>query len=184
MDYRHEGKQSNSTRNIKHVNFVLKDVQIILSSRKSIMNRKCSKRKMFLKISQHSQENTNFGISFWIKMQAFRAPALLKRDLNTGVFANIEKILRTPILKSICERLLQRFSLKLFPIWTNNKGSKEHFFSKINKTKTVRKLSYMKKTCLFMMFFIISFFSFSPLHVRRHLPYIIKDDTSESFETA
>ena len=25
-----------------------------------------------------------------------------------------------------------------------------------------------------MMFFISSFFSFSPLHVRRHLPYMIK----------
>ena len=27
------------------------------------------------------------------------------------------------------------------------------------------------------MFFIISFFSISPLHVRRHLSYIIEDDT-------
>ena len=28
----------------------------------------------------------NFGISFSIKMQAFRAPVLLKRDSNTSVF--------------------------------------------------------------------------------------------------
>ena len=86
MDPRYEGKQSNSTRNMKHVNFVPKDVQRILSSRKSIMNRKCSTRKLFLKILQYSQENTCVGISFLIKMQAFRAPALLKRDSNTGVF--------------------------------------------------------------------------------------------------
>ena len=86
MDSRYEGKQSNSTRNMKHVNFVPKDVQRILSSHKSIMNRKCSTRKLFLKISQYSQENTCVGISFLIKMQAFRAPALLKRDSNTGVF--------------------------------------------------------------------------------------------------
>ena len=32
------------------------------------------------------------------------------------------------------------------------------------------------------MFFIISFFSFSPIHLKRHLPYIIKDDTSESLK--
>ena len=86
MDSRYEGKQSNSTRNMKHVNFVPKDVQRILSSRKSIMNRKCSTRKLFLKISQYSQENTCVGISFLIKMQAFRAPALLKKVSNTGVF--------------------------------------------------------------------------------------------------
>ena len=85
MDSRYEGKLSNSTRNIKHVNFVPKDVQRILSSRTSIMNRKCSARKLFLKNAQYSQENTCVGISFLIKMQAFRAPALLKRDSNTGV---------------------------------------------------------------------------------------------------
>ena len=86
MDSRYEGKQSNSTRNMKHVNFVPKDVQRILSSRKNIMNRKCSTRKLFLKISQYSQENTCVGISFLIKMQAVRPPALLKRVSNTGVF--------------------------------------------------------------------------------------------------
>ena len=77
MDSRYEGKQSNSTRNMKHVNFVPKDVQRILSSRKSIMNRKCSTRQLFLKISQYLQENTSVGI---------RVPVLLKRESNTGVF--------------------------------------------------------------------------------------------------
>ena len=33
-----------------------------------------------------------------------------------------------------------------------------------------------------MMYFIISFFYFAPLHVRGHFPYIIKGDTSESLE--
>ena len=86
MGSRYEGKQSNNKRNMKQLNFVPKDVQRILSSRKSIMNRKCSTRKLFLKISQYSSENTCVGISFLIKLQAFRAPALLKRDSNTGVF--------------------------------------------------------------------------------------------------
>ena len=35
-------------------------------------------KKLFLKISQYSQENTCAGVSFWL--------SLLKRDFNTGVF--------------------------------------------------------------------------------------------------
>ena len=58
-----------------------KDVQRILSSHKSIMNRKCSTRRLFLKSLQHPQENT-----FLIKMQAFRPSALLNRDSNTELF--------------------------------------------------------------------------------------------------
>ena len=60
---------------MKHVNFVPKDVQRILSLHKSI-----------IKISQYSQENNCVEIFFLIKMQAFMAPALLKRNSNTGVF--------------------------------------------------------------------------------------------------
>ena len=78
------------------------------------MKRKCSTRKLFLKVSQYLQENTCVGISFLIKMQVLRPPTLLKRGSNTGVFANIEKFLRTPILKNICERLLLRVSLNFF----------------------------------------------------------------------
>ena len=54
-------ENSNSTRNIKHVNFVPKEVQRVLSSHKSIMNRKCSARRLFLNILQYSQENTFFN---------------------------------------------------------------------------------------------------------------------------
>ena len=159
---------------MKNVNFVPKDVQRILSSHKSIMNRKC-----FTKISEYSQENTCVRISFLIKMQAFRPPVLLERDSDTGFFANIEKFLKRSILKNICERLLRRVSLDFFFTRTNNIGSEKDVFLKIKQNK---KLSYMKKTCLFITFFIISFFSFSPLHVRRRLPYVIKDDTSESLK--
>ena len=113
---------------------------------------------------------------FFNRNASLHCPSFIKKRL--------EKFLRTCILKNICERLLLRVSLELFSIWKNNIGSEEDVFSKIKQNKTVRKLSYMKKTCLFMMFFIISFFSFSPLHVRRHLSYIVNDDTSESFETA
>ena len=35
-----------------------------------------------------------------------------------------------------------------------------------------------------MMFFITSFFSISPLHVRWHLPYIIKNNSSEGLSSS
>ena len=47
------------------------------------------------------------------------------------------------------------------------------------KTKKYSKTQLDEKTCLFMMLLIISFFSVSQMHVRRRLPYIVKDDSSE-----
>ena len=83
--------QSNGTKNMKNINFVPKDAQIILSSDKiseSIMSRKSSLKKLFLIISRYSQENTCVGgISFLIKMSFNKRPTTLsKRDSNAGVF--------------------------------------------------------------------------------------------------
>ena len=164
MASRYEGKQSNSTRNLKQANFVPKAVQRILSSHKSIMNRKCSTGKLLLKLSQHSQENTCVGISFIIKMQAFRDRALLTRDATrTQVFfANIEKLFTTLILKNICERLLLGFSFKLFTIWTNSIGSEEDIFSKIKQNKNCSKTQLYEKNLPFHdEHFVFLFFSTS-----------------------
>ena len=38
-----------------------------------------------------------------------------------------------------------------------------------------------ENTYLLMMLLIILFFSIYPMHVRRRLPYIIKDDSNEGF---
>ena len=87
-----------------------------------------------------------------------RPATLLKKRLWRKCFAvNFAKFLRTPFFTEHLRWLL-------LPI--------------------LKCICYTKETCLFMMFFIISFFSFSSLHVRWNLPYIIKDDTSEGFETA
>ena len=79
---------------MKNVNFVPKDIQRILSSHK--ISEKYNeqevfyKKNLFLKIWQHSQENTYVKFSFLIKIQAFSWPAtLLKRDSNTYVFLTI-----------------------------------------------------------------------------------------------
>ena len=53
-------------------------------------------------------------------------------------------------------------------------------FSQKNKTKKHFKTQLdKKKTCLFLMLLIISFFSISPVHVRERFSYIIKDNSSE-----
>ena len=151
--------------------------------RKSIMNRRRFIKKLFLKISQYSQENNCAGVSFLIKMQTFMPATLLKRYSATQVFLdNIAKFLRTAILKNICERLVLRgFPFMLvwtFPTWANNIS----YLGK-NKPKKFHSKTQLDEKILtfFMMFFIILFFSISTLHIMRHLLYIIKDDCSEGF---
>ena len=47
---------------------------------------KCSIKKVFLKISQNSQEYTCARASFLIKLQALGPQLYLKRDSGTGAF--------------------------------------------------------------------------------------------------
>ena len=72
--------------------------------------------KVFLEISQNSQENTCVRVPFLIKLQAspffnnaigLLACSFIKKKLQHRCFpVSVAKILRTPILKNICERLL------------------------------------------------------------------------------
>ena len=48
-------------------------------------------KKLFLKVSQYSQENKCVSL-FLIKLQVFSPASLLKRDSNTGVFLWILQI--------------------------------------------------------------------------------------------
>ena len=47
---------------------------------------RCSVKKVFLEISQNSQENTCARVSFFNKVAGLRPATLLKRDSGTGVF--------------------------------------------------------------------------------------------------
>ena len=59
-------------------------------------DRRCSVKKVFLEISQNSQENTCARVSFLIKLQA-RPSTLLKKRLWHRCFpVNFENFLRTP----------------------------------------------------------------------------------------
>ena len=127
---------------MKHVDFVPKDVPGILSSHKNIMNRKCSTRKLFLKILQYSQENTCVRISFLIKMQVFRPPALLKRNSNTGVFCEHWKIFKNTYF----EEYLRRAASESFT-WTFSYMNKSHrkWKRRFLRNKTIRELNCMRK---------------------------------------
>ena len=63
-------------------------------------------KKVFLTILQNSDENTCVGVSF-NKVAALKAFNLIKKRLQQRLFhVNIATFLRTPILKSIYERLI------------------------------------------------------------------------------
>ena len=61
-----------------------KNSQGLLTSGSS--DKRCSIKKLFLKISQYSQEATCVGVSFLVTLQTLRPATLLKRDSNTGGF--------------------------------------------------------------------------------------------------
>ena len=74
---------------------------------------------------------------FFNKNAGLQTCSLIKKRLQHRWFlANIDKFLRTPILKNYCERMLLRVSLGRFPTWTNNIGSEENVFSKTKPNKS------------------------------------------------
>ena len=91
---------------------------------------------------------------------------------------NIAKFLRTHVLKNICERLFERFATRANNI-TSNTGNEEDIFQKQNK-KSYSKSQLDEKNLPFhdaLDHFVFLYFSKACL--RRSLPYIIKDDSSE-----
>ena len=63
---------------------------------------RCSIKKLSLKILRYSQENTYVGVSFLVKLQAFRPSGnCIKKGLKHKHFiVNIGTFIRTPILKN------------------------------------------------------------------------------------
>ena len=93
----------------------------ILYPKNSIITSKYNEQKVFHKKAVLK----NFAIFtgrhlcwnlFFNKNTGLQGPSFIKkRHEPRCFFANIEKFLRTPILKNICERLLLRVSLERFP---------------------------------------------------------------------
>ena len=106
------------------------------------------------------------GKHFFNKNVGLQALSLFSQK-ETGTqafFANIDKFLRTPILKSICEWLLLRVLLELFHTGTNNIGSEEDVFSKIKQNKNRSNTQLYEKNLPFhdvFYHFVFLFFSTS-----------------------
>ena len=67
---------------------------------------RCTVKKVFLKISQISQENVFVGVSF-NKIEGLKTWNFIKKRLQGRCFPlKFARFLRTLILKKICERLL------------------------------------------------------------------------------
>ena len=70
----------------------------------------CSVKKIFLRISQNSQENTSARVSFLIKLQAPPATLLKKRLLNRCFPVNFAKFLTTLFFNNTHLRVLRWIS--------------------------------------------------------------------------
>ena len=106
------------------------------------------------------------GKHFFNKNVGLQALSLFsqKETRTQAFFANIDKFLRTPILKSICEWLLLRVLLELFHTGTNNIGSEENVFSKIKQNKNRSNTQLYEKNLPFhdvFYHFVFLFFSTS-----------------------
>ena len=127
----------NDTRNMKNINFILKDLQIILSSHK--ISEKCNEQVFYRnavlkKFAIFTGKHLYWSLSF-NKSAGLQYCKFYKKRLQHRCFSlNIAKFLRTFILKNICQQLFERF-----PTWTNNItskiGSEEDIFFKTKQKK-------------------------------------------------
>ena len=63
--------------------------------------RRCSLKKLFLEISQNSQENTCARVSFLIKLHGLACNLFIKKETLAQVLSvNFVKFLRTPFLQN------------------------------------------------------------------------------------
>ena len=142
-------------------------------------------KKAVLKIFAIFTEKHLYWNLFLYKNAGLQACSFVKKRLQHRCFpVNIDKFLRALILKNICGWLLLRVFLERFHKWTNNIGSEEDVFLKTKQTKRCKTQLYGKNLPFHDVLYHFVFLFFSPLHVRRRLPYTIKDDSSESFKTA
>ena len=98
---------------MKNLNFIPKDVERILSSHK--ISEKYNEQKVFNKKAVLKNFTIFTGKQLCWNLFFNKNVSFTKKRLQHWSFlANIEKFLRTPILKNICERLLLRVFLERF----------------------------------------------------------------------
>ena len=97
---------------------------------------------------------------FFNKNADLHGPSFMKKRLV--FFVNINKFVKTPILKKICQWLILRVSLELFSVRTNNIGSEKEVFSEIKLNKNRSETQLYEKNLSFydvLDHFVFLFFS-------------------------
>ena len=100
---------------------VLNQLVILLRYSEAVV-RKCSVKKVFLNISQNSEESSCAGFSFSTKLQADYCRCAVKRLPHMCFPKKFAKFLRTSFLKSISGRLIMdtKFFQAIFYTHTRN----------------------------------------------------------------
>ena len=97
-------------------------------------SRRCSVKKVFLKMSQNSRENTCWSL-FFNKVADLKPATLLQRDSNTRCSSlNFAKFLETPFFKEYLRWLLLKIRFLVMNyicekkhVWRDNKHNSENF---------------------------------------------------------
>ena len=87
---------------------------------------RCSVKKIFLKISQNSPENTFARVSFLIKLQAAPVTLLKKRHWRRCFPVNFAKFLRAPFFTVNPRWLLLYAGYLIFSIWFDTEANIGH----------------------------------------------------------
>ena len=100
-------------------------------------HRKCSRKKVFLKISQNSQEKTCARVSFLVRLQVAPATLLKKRLWHRCFSVNFAKFLRTYFSQNTSGLLLlcslfKRAALKNFDKFRGKYYSRSPFLLKLH----------------------------------------------------
>ena len=93
----------------------MNNIKVMNGFQKAVVQR-CSVKKVFLKVSQNSQENNCVRVSFLIELQAGPATLLKKRHWHRCFPVNFAKFLRTPLfIKQLWSLLLVFLQMTLRP---------------------------------------------------------------------
>ena len=108
-------------------------ITLILFADKIGSHRRCSVKKVYLEISQNSQENTCARLSFLIKLQTSACNLFKKRLWRRFFPLNFAKFLRTPFFTERLRWLLLRERITIPRI--RKFFSSENLLIEINKKK-------------------------------------------------
>ena len=126
--------------------------------------RRCSVKKVFLEISQKSQENTYARVSFLIKLQASGLQLYQKRDSGTGIFCEF------------CEIFKSTFSYRTSPVAASEFNKiRDHVSNKTKREAIKEFLCSLSRTFIKYSFIWNELTFFKQLNIETKKPTKMKE---------